>query len=672
VTTALELRDFFKHGGGYSGNGTAMATAALSKMNAMEIAKLVGDLAEAQMNTPGYGYNSEISAACGRWAEVDPEAALRFALAAKQNSFRSAAIGSIFANMAKLDPELARAKLATLPDAGMRRSAQASIMTAISIAHPDAWVAMVKEEPGVMRQYGGIGSIAAEWAVDDPAAAAARLKDLPASMQKGGNAAIAKVWSGSDPKAAMAWAASLSDPGQRNEALGAAAGGMAAQDPDGAMAALDSLDPTARRAGLASIFQTLSDRDYNAAIDRACALGNPADQTAAFKILLGENQGYSPYDYSGRGGAEQINNLIARLPAGALRTQALTNLGNSLSSLSREDADRILQGYPENERVKLQTNMLQNLSYNDPVRAMEIYQSLPAGQAESYTFQNILSYLSQQDPEAALKLAMSGKTPQEQSQGIASAISQLAHNDPAAAQRHLADIPAGPMRDKATAALAGGWGGTDPTAALAWANSLSGNSKTAAITAILPGMAQTDPKGAAETLGAMLASPHKDTDGSLNNAASNIVQVWGKEDPAAAATWVTSLADENLKQNTIQSLTYTWCREDPDAAGTWINNQPDGSMRDSAIRSMVSTLQQKDPATAFEWAGAMSNDQQRSNMMLNIAINWKNTDPTAARAALEKADLPDDRRKQYLQMMGPPPGSAIPAGQDSFEESDGR
>jgi hypothetical protein len=80
ITSARELRDIFKQNGGNLQTGKAMADVILARMNGAEISRLVQDLAAAQASSPGYFYTLEINTACSRWAEIDPDAALRFVL----------------------------------------------------------------------------------------------------------------------------------------------------------------------------------------------------------------------------------------------------------------------------------------------------------------------------------------------------------------------------------------------------------------------------------------------------------------------------------------------------------------------------------------------------------------------------------------------------------------
>jgi hypothetical protein len=653
VTTAMQLRDIFKHSGGNMQVGTAMADATLAKMNGTEISQLVHDLAAAQATTPSYKFTLEINTACTRWAEIDPDAALKFALSNKQASFRSAAIGSIFAGIAKSDPALARAKLAMIDDPSLRRSAQASMLSALVVDRPDDWVAAIKADASFGRQF-SLSSIASEWAIDDPVKAAARLKELPASMQKSAVASIAQVWAGKDSRAAMAWAQSLTDPSQRNLALGAVAGGVAAHDPDAAIASLDALSPAARRTGLAAVFRTLLDLDYEAALAKATSLSDPDDQKAALKLIAGGGDSYAyedPFGNDNNSNSEQLTALLGKLPPGSMRNGVLSQLGQQLATCSSAEAESILAGYPVKEREKLQSGMLQSLAYSDPARALEIYQSLPPNKTESHSIYTIFSYLARQDPEALLKFSLASESPQEQSQGVSQAFGQLALNDPQAASRRLAALPPGPLYDGALASVTSAWAQADPDAARSWVDTLTGESKTRALNALIPAMVGNAPEAAAGMIGNLLASTQQDADGELSSVASQLSQSWVREDPEAAGKWISGLPDGNVKSSAISSMVYSWVREDFDGAAKWIDTLPDGQARDSGVQALVSGTDDKDPSTAFAWAATIGNESQRLSLLSQVVSQWKQKDANKARAAVDQADLSAVDRERLLQQL---------------------
>ncbi len=657
VTSALQLREIFKHSGGGTQIGTAQASATLARMNAREISLLVQDLATAQATTPGYKYTLEISTACSRWAEVDPDAALKFVLSNRQSSFRSAAIGSLFAGMAKTDPDLARMKLADIDDPSLRRAARSSMLSALLVENPDDWIAAIKSDPSASRMY-SLGSIASEWAMDDPAKAAARLQQLPSSMQAGAIASVAQIWAGKDSQAAMEWARTLTDPNQRNAALGAIAGGIAAHDPDAALASLDSMSSAARRAGLSSIFRTLLDLDYDAALAKATSLPDPDDQKAVLKLISGGGDTFSFGDpfaggYIGYqdGNPEQLGALLANLPPGAMRTNTLNKLGLQLTSNSPAEVDAILAGYPAKDRDKILSSLVDSLSYQDPARALEIYQSMPPTKLEPYRLQNIISNLAQQDPEAALKLTLESTNSSQQLQGITQIFAQFAQQDPEAARQKLAALPPGPMYDNAVSSIASSWAQTDSTAALAWVDTLKGEQHTRALHALMPSLASSNPKAAAGIIDDLLATTKEDNSGSISSSAYQLGQTWVQEDPVAAGKWITGLPDGNVKTNAISSMMSAWTSDDFEGATRWIDTLPDGKDRDAGVQAIINATNNTDSPTAFEWANTISDDNQRANMLSSVISNWKQMDAAKARAAIDHADLTDTERGRLLKQF---------------------
>jgi hypothetical protein len=656
VTSALQLRDLFKHHGGDSQIGSAMADATLARMSSSEISQLVHDLASAQASSPSYAFTLEIKAACSRWGELDPEAALKFVLSNKQVSFRSAAIDSIFAGIAKTDPALAMAKLSKVEDPSLRQSIKTSVLTSIMVTHPDHWIAAIKSEPALIQNF-NLRILTSEWAMDDPAKTAERLKQLPANLQKSSISVLAEVWASKEAPAALAWAQSLPDVHQRNLALGAIAGGLAASDPDAALASLDALPSAARQAGLTAVFRTLVDLDFESAIAKADSLTDPDDRKVVLKLIAnGGKHFYDPYGgySSSPSSPHQLMALLNDLPAGSTRSNTLSQLGQKLSHFSPTEAESILASYPPKEREKLQMGMIQALAYRDPTRAIEIYQSLATTRPGILSDSGILENLARQDPEATLKFALAGESTQEQARGVTAAFGQLAQNDPSAASRRLEELPPGPLYEGALSAVAQAWGQADPEAARSWVQGLTGAAHDRALTQVIYSIARNAPQTAAEMIGEQLASAGSDLDHQLGSAAAQLSQSWTREDPGSASKWVTGLPDGSMKTRAISSMVSSWIGTDFEEATRWLDSQPDGANRDAGVQAMVGSTSYDDPATAFEWANTIHNDSTRIDSLTRVIQQWNQTSPQRARAAVAQADLTAEERTRILQHLESP------------------
>ncbi|MGC4014014.1 MAG: hypothetical protein QM755_05770 [Luteolibacter sp.] len=641
VTTASELRDVIrKHQSG--------ASLVLSKMNADEVSTLVADLAETYATTAGLNAGEDVSEAFGRWAELDPDGALEFALASSQTSFRQMALGSVFKEIASLNPELARAKAAALSDPAMREFANNSIRYGLLQSRPDEWVELVRKDP---QSYANtaLDFLATDWAQEDPAAAASRIAKLSGPSTESAVMSIGTIWGSKDPTAAMAWAKAL-PANQRAKAVGAVIGGMAARDPDAAFAALGSLPSAARKVGLDAAMVTLADRDFDGAMARIKSLGDPADQQQALTYLVtGQSEFTSGTSLSTNLNPSRLDTILAQLPTGPLREKALVNLGLSLSTVPSEEAEKILSGYPEKERDKLRNSLIQSLYHSDPARALDLYRSLPAAQADPAAYVNIANSLAIRDPDAAIKLGLSAGTEQERIQGVTSALSQIAKNDPEAALQQFNALPQGAVRDSALRSVVSGWAQTDPAAALRWAGSLQGDQRTEAISSALPAAAAGDPEAAAAVLAPFLNGSSADPGMKLFNMPAVIAREWVALDPAAAGAWVATLPEGNARESAVSSMASSWYDTDAEAAGKWVDSLPPGMDRDKAARAIVSASTERDPAGAFHWADEIGDDAQRLKSLESVARSWLAKDPEVARAAIRSADMPEDRRAALLK-----------------------
>ncbi|BDS06961.1 hypothetical protein NT6N_20010 [Oceaniferula spumae] len=652
ITTAADLRAIFKRSGGNIQRGTSEAKLALAAMNGLELARLIEDLATTQAATPGYSYQLEIQMACSRWAQVDPEAALAFALSNKQSSFRQTSLTSIFGSMAELDPNYAKKMLSQVQDPTLRRTLQYSIVSTMAISHPDAWLAEVKANPSMANS---IGSAVSEWAVDDPVATASRIGQLPKSMQASAISALATIWAGQDRKGALAWAGSLKNAADRDRALGSVAAGVAAQDPDAALTLLSGLDDTSRRAGISAVFKTLIDRDFDGAMDRALAITDEIDQATAIKSLLGSSSvpfGNPAFYMSGSSSnAEQINKLIQRLPEGSLRKEAITALSQRMSHYSLAEAENILANYTEEERSSMKLVMINTISYSSPERALEIYQSLPDEDKTDGALSNIVNYLSRNDPQAALDLALKQPSSGNVNHSICTALSRLSANDPIAALRRLDEIPDGQLRTSAISSIASSWSQQDPESALGWAEGLGKGERVQAMCNVIGNMANNDPKKAAKTLEGLMANADTNDFNSINNASRNIISNWGKSDPSSAADWIGKLPDSKLQNYAVARLASQWVPADMERASQWIETLPDGQARDAGVAYVIQATRQKDPSTSFAWANSLSNQQSRYSQISYALREWNKTNPKEARAAAMRADVTESQRENLLRNL---------------------
>ena len=638
ITSSSRLRELFKRG------DSTKATLALAKMNSDELSSLAQDLATTCADMPTYMVYTEMNAVFGQWVESDVDAALKFALSSTQNSFKSQATRSIFQKLAKMDPDLARVKLADIPDNALRWKLKRTLYQSLAVSQPDVWLQEIRSD-AALSQRTHMPSIAAHWAMEDPVAAAARIQQLPLKFQMDGVASIGKTWAAKDPQAAMAWAQTLPQSNVKNKAICAVIGGMAAKNPDAAMAALDNISPSSRRAGISAIFQTLVNSDFDGALAKASGLTDPRDQKMAYEEMLSRSNNNS------RLNVEQITALTKTLTGGSIRKRALHQLGFMLVYHEPKDTESLLKAYSEKEQVTIQLQMLNGLSQTDPRRAMEIYQSLPSNKVDNRVFSNIVRQISKNDPNTALEWVLKEKSSSKQVYTVESVFKSLTDADPEGATQRLKDIPEGPLRKKAIEGLAESWAKTDPDSAIQWAESLQEGEKKKAMLSILPEMAQSSPQEAANLMDTLLATSTTKSQSGFSRVVYGMMSTWAKDDPEAAGSWTLKLPDGEVKNAAVEQLAANWYQEDSNAAADWIDALPQGKNRDASISSIASNLQRSDPATAFAWAESIGDDNSRIDSLSYVVRTWKDYDKDAAQKMVGKADLSDKERSRLLKNL---------------------
>jgi len=639
ISSVFQLRKLSRHG------GSSAAVIALGNMSSGELAVLARELSDKNAISSGYIFSSEISKVFTRWAEIDPTAALQFSQSSKQNSFKRATTYAIFRSLSQTDPELAREKLTEIADIEQRRSLKLQLFQELAKTDPQAWLQEIKSDSDLSQRM-RIGTIVQEWALEDPVNAARLLQQTPESVRSKGIEPLAKLWGSKDPEAALAWAQSLKKKTHRNKAISALLGGIAVNDPDAALAQLDSLPNSLREKGITAIFKTLRAGDFDAALTKAIAFSNPSEQKLAFKEMI------SPSGYSTRSlNAEQLKKLADLAPNAALRNQTLKKLAQKLSFFSKQDAEKILQSYPGKEQIKIKVQMINGMCYSNPVRALELYKQLPPEKLESYTLSNIVGYLAKNDPDKALESVLKEKSPSSQKSAIRSVFRQIAGEDPEDACRRFEGLPQGSLREDALNSIAETWARKDPSAALEWADTLPDSEKSKATLAILPKMAELSPEEAASHVKSLLATTPKKSQGDLSSPIYYIMRSWSKTDPASAGAWVSDLEDGPTKSNAISQLALGWYVEDSDGVADWIDGMPDGKNRDESIRAISSDLSRKDPATAFAWAASIGNDGNRIMELSRIVRSWKSNDAEKAQKMVEKSDLSAEEQTRLMEIF---------------------
>jgi len=173
-----------------------------------------------------------------------------------------------------------------------------------------------------------------------------------------------------------------------------------------------------------------------------------------------------------------------------------------------------------------------------------------------------------------------------------------------------------------------------------WSDSVAPNASP--LVSQASSLAQSSPEEAARWVAAL--PPGKEQE----RAAQAVIESWIRTDPAAAAAWTTQFAEGPLREEAMSVVARHWSMRDWNATAGWLEKLPAGSSRDAAIGSFVTGADGYDIKLALEWANQLEAPESRIMRVEHTARRWLREDNAAARAWLEKAQLPSGLAERLL------------------------
>ena len=243
------------------------------------------------------------------------------------------------------------------------------------------------------------------------------------------------------------------------------------------------------------------------------------------------------------------------------------------------------------------------------------------------------------DPTAALAWANS-LSGNNQTNALRSIISELAGTDPTKAAQ-IASTLSGDEQARAYGDIAEKLATKDFASAEAFINGLPADSRSRALSDALNVLARTDPQAAAAKMASMAEGDDRD------RAVSGIAEGWARQDPAAAAAWLSQQSSEDM-DDAVRSVVQSWAGRDSAAALSWIQSQPQGEVRDEAIGTYIWTSRNADPQSTIQLAESISDEGDRNRSVFMATRRWMQQDPAAATAYIQSSTTLSDEAKQRM------------------------
>ena len=366
---------------------------------------------------------------------------------------------------------------------------------------------------------------------------------------------------------------------------------LATIDPRAAVWLSERLDLGAD--ALAVALRAYAEQDPDAALDELAALSEPATRRAVAVAMLD----VFGYDLAG------IDRIAAAFPdvdALSFRMDALAALAERDPAAAFAAADAFVSNSTETTAQQRIATMLAGI---DPLAAIEYGDTMTiALQRRRYLDRlfdgwakldpdGMLAYMETADladmplspvsfqalaaasPERLLALA-ERFPPAQRASAQQSALAVLASMDPQTAYNAIGTLPPSDDRNRFIAGIAQAYVAQDAEAALAWVTSLNPRSPTA-FTAVLTGIAASDPRRAAEFIVAEILNPAAANRAEMPNFAALLQPAMQAKSPeiAGIADMLSTHRDPRIRSQLAQ-LVQMWPQVDPAAATEWVMRDP--------------------------------------------------------------------------------------------------
>jgi hypothetical protein len=308
----------------------------------------------------------------GRWAELEPEAALQYALELPHGSLAPEAINVVITTWAATDGRAAEARVEAMTESFAKRIAWAALAEAISATDPKrAFTLMRRGTPSAE----AIEVLFERWTKNDPYEAAAGLELLGHRYQRDvALRAVSRKFAEADRERALEWAQALPASERSGESI-------AIRDP----------------ARLATVVETWMNEDPGAALNWLRQL---PDDFAKSDVLTALTRSLSDDD---PGPALEV---AAMMPAGKARDSALTKV---INNWGEKDFTGALAWAQQLQETALRQNLLSRLAGQlagqDIPAALELASSIgdkPGQQAVN----SVLDAWTRKEPAAAAAWAV--------------------------------------------------------------------------------------------------------------------------------------------------------------------------------------------------------------------------------------------------------------------------
>jgi hypothetical protein len=297
--------------------------------------------------------------------------------------------------------------------------------------------------------------------------------------------------------------------------------------------------------------------------------------------------------------------------------------------------------------------VLQGWASTDPVNAAKYYTDNPGqfammnmmggrgarGMGGQGAAGIIAGEWAKQDPAGAMEWASGLKS--NSGDAMTAVITQVAKTDPSKAAEMLGGMAA-EEQGGAYEMIARQWGAKSFAEASAWANGLPEEQRSAAMSAAIEGLAQSDPESAASEISKMTDADAR------RDAVPTVARNYARTDVRGSMDWLNSLGDDEAKKDSMREVMPIWAASDSEAALGFIKSQTSPEVKDRAAETYVWSNRTTPPAQLAEVAGMITEEGSRNRATGVVAARWMQEDKEGATQFINGSTAINDDMKERL------------------------
>jgi hypothetical protein len=267
-------------------------------------------------------------------------------------------------------------------------------------------------------------------------------------------------------------------------------------------------------------------------------------------------------------------------------------------------------------RSKLAPELVKRLAKTDVQKALE-YTATLTGSAQDDGYSNLLDEWIKTNPKGAIEWGISNSEKLgKRSNSLAYLASIWATNDPEEAVQFTKDLPTGEARDRM-------------------------------LNGCIAAMAHSNPEAAAKLIDQFPKV-------SQIKSVETLARLWARSEPDAAAKWVLSLADADLRHRASGRLIEDWWNytHNQGEVIAWATGLSDPQLRDSVTSRLTDFLKKYDPETAMRVAVTVADMKLKKDQIRSVVLTWGERDYAAAKQWLKVSkELADAEKNAILKEM---------------------